>query len=45
MLGAVIVLGIVVWLLAFLPSFIEDVGLGDTGRLVFSTCGGRCSRS
>jgi membrane protein len=36
MLGAVIVLGIVVWLLAFLPSFIEEVGLGDTGRLVFS---------
>ena len=34
-LGAVIVLGVVVWSLAFLPSFIEEVGLGDTGRLVF----------
>ena len=36
MLGAVLVLGIVVWLLAFLPAFIEEVGLGDAGRLVFS---------
>jgi membrane protein len=35
-LGAVVVLGIVVWLLAFLPPFIEEVGLGDAGRLVFS---------
>ena len=24
-----------VWLLAFLPAFIEEVGLGDAGRLVF----------
>jgi membrane protein len=35
-LGAVIVLVVLVWLLAFLPAFIEEVGLGDTGRLVFS---------
>jgi membrane protein len=34
-LGAVIVLSAVIWMLAFLPAFIEDVGLGDTGRLVF----------
>ena len=34
-LGAVIVLVALVWLLAFLPAFIEEVGLGDTGRLVF----------
>jgi membrane protein len=34
-LGAVIVLAAVIWSLAFLPAFIEDVGLGDTGRLVF----------
>jgi membrane protein len=35
-LGAVIVLVVLVWLLAFLPAFIEEVGLGDAGRLVFS---------
>jgi membrane protein len=35
MLGAVIVLVVVIWALAFLPAFIEDVGLGDTGRLIF----------
>ena len=34
-LGAVIVLVALVWLLAFLPAFIEEVGLGDAGRLVF----------
>jgi membrane protein len=35
MFGAILVLGTVFWLLAFLPAFIEDVGLGDNGRLVF----------
>jgi membrane protein len=34
-LGAVIVLVALVWLLAFLPAFIEEVGLGDAGRLAF----------
>jgi membrane protein len=34
-LGAVIVLVALVWLLAFLPAFIEEVGLGDGGRLAF----------
>ena len=34
-LGAVIVLVVLVWLLAFLPAFIEEVGLGDAGRLAF----------
>jgi membrane protein len=34
-LGAIVVLIAVVWLLAFLPAFIEDVGLGDNGRLAF----------
>lgn len=34
-IGAVVVLIALVWLLAFLPAFIEDVGLGDTGRFVF----------
>jgi membrane protein len=34
-LAAVIVLSVVIWMLAFLPAFIEDIGLGDTGRLVF----------
>ena len=33
-LGAVFVLGAVIWLLAFLPAFI-DKWLGDTGRLAF----------
>ena len=33
-LGAVFVLGAVIWLLAFLPAFIEK-WLGDTGRMVF----------
>lgn len=34
-LGAVVVLIAIVWLLAFLPAFIEEVGLGDTGRFAF----------
>jgi membrane protein len=33
-LGAVFVLGAVIWLLAFLPAFI-DKWLGDTGRVIF----------
>jgi membrane protein len=34
-LGAVLVLVVLVWSLAFLPAFIEEVGLGDGGRLAF----------
>jgi len=34
-LGAIFVLVAVIWLLAFLPAFIEEVGLGDSGRIVF----------
>ena len=34
-LGAVLVLGAIVWLLAFLPAFIEENGLGDAGRIAF----------
>lgn len=36
MLGAVAVLGAVVFLLAFLPPLIDKSGLGDAGRLVFA---------
>ncbi len=34
-IGAIVVLVAMVWLLAFLPAFVEKVGLGDTGRSVF----------
>jgi membrane protein len=34
-LGAVVVLVAIIWTLTFLPAFIENVGLGDAGRLVF----------
>jgi membrane protein len=36
MLGALVVLGAVVFLLAFLPPLIDKAGLGDAGRVIFS---------